>query len=178
VSATNDKNNFALVRKPSSEVEKITPRTKRILSSMAAETLVIAKKTSLVKIVIVDDEEWLLEMIKMVILNAFTNVTLRMFQDAKEAWQELLRADPDLFITDDIMGSELTGNVFIERLKNRNVPYPIIMHFHDLSELWVREHDGKIPNVSFLKRPFTSHQLYEELSRHLGSRLQFRNGKP
>jgi|GEM_PF-6651388 len=38
----NEKNNFALVRKPSSAVEKAAPGAKRILSSMVADTLIVA----------------------------------------------------------------------------------------------------------------------------------------
>jgi Leucine-rich repeat (LRR) protein len=40
----NDKNDFALVRKPSSAVEKTAPRAKRILSGMVADTLSLTKK--------------------------------------------------------------------------------------------------------------------------------------
>ena len=42
----NEKNHFALVRKPSSAVEKAAPGTERILSSMVADTLNIAEKNS------------------------------------------------------------------------------------------------------------------------------------
>jgi Leucine-rich repeat (LRR) protein len=41
----NDKNDFALVRKPSSAVEKAEPGTKRVLSGMVADTLALAAKT-------------------------------------------------------------------------------------------------------------------------------------
>jgi len=40
----NDKDNFALVRKPSNEVEKSAPHAKRILSGIVADTLALAKK--------------------------------------------------------------------------------------------------------------------------------------
>lgn len=42
----NEKNDFALVRRPSSAVEKAEPGTKRILSSMVADTLTAAKSKS------------------------------------------------------------------------------------------------------------------------------------
>jgi hypothetical protein len=38
------KNNFALVRKPSSAIEKAAPGAKRILSSMVTDALMLAKK--------------------------------------------------------------------------------------------------------------------------------------
>lgn len=40
----NDRNDFALVRKPSSAVEKTAPRAKRILTGMVADTLALTKK--------------------------------------------------------------------------------------------------------------------------------------
>lgn len=43
----NDRNDFALVRKPSSAVEKAAPRAKRVLSGMVAETLALAKKSDI-----------------------------------------------------------------------------------------------------------------------------------
>src|ERR1035438_557017 len=51
--------------------------------------------------------------------------------------------------------------------------YPIIMHFRNMSESWVQFHTGKISNVSFLKRPFTTEELRKELLKHLGSQLHF-----
>lgn len=43
--ADNEKNDFTLVRKPSSAVEKTAPGAKRILSGMVDETLAVARKT-------------------------------------------------------------------------------------------------------------------------------------
>ena len=40
----NDKNRFAVVRRPASAVEKSAHGAKRILSSMVADTLELAKK--------------------------------------------------------------------------------------------------------------------------------------
>jgi hypothetical protein len=39
-----EKDNFALVRKPSSAVEKAAPGAKRILSNIIADTLVLMKR--------------------------------------------------------------------------------------------------------------------------------------
>ena len=247
--AMNEKNDFALVRKPTSAVEKAAPGAKRILSGIVADALALAKPIFTVLIgddqfgdlvetiiksdwaqkyslrfirfkresellrsaqeqpfdlifIYVGNVEWdtddpfsraveVLERIKkqygkpivatqgmkMVIHAKFKNINLQMFQDAKEAWQELLRADPDLFITDDIMGGELNGKDFVQRLVNRKASFPTIMHFGDLSQSWVQENSDKTPNVTFLYRPFTMEQLYTEMSKHLGSRLQFQKEK-
>lgn len=39
----NEKNDFALVRKPSSAVEKAAPGAKRILSGMVADTIILVE---------------------------------------------------------------------------------------------------------------------------------------
>lgn len=44
--SVNDQNNFALVPRPSSSVEKAKPAAKRILSGMVADTLDLARKTA------------------------------------------------------------------------------------------------------------------------------------
>jgi CheY-like chemotaxis protein len=74
----------------------------------------------------VDDEEVRLKMVETVISGYFKGVTVKSFQDAEEAWQELSRTDPDLLITDDIMGT-LNGDEIVRRLADRKVTYPIIV---------------------------------------------------
>ena len=174
VSGMNVKNGFALVRRPSSAVEKAAPGAKRILSGMIADTLVLANKTSLVRIVIADDEGWFLEMIEMSIRAKFKNVNLQMFQDGEKAWQELSQAGPNLLITDDIMAQnpELNGQNLVRRLVERKVAYPIIVvSGWPPTEKWVERYANQNPQIAFLRKPFTQEQLYAELSKHLGSQL-------
>src|ERR1039457_4409993 len=95
-----DKSDFALVRKPSSAVEKAAPGAKRVLAGMVTDTLALTKKVRSFRIVHIDDEDWLLEMVGMAIRAKFKNVVIDEFQNGDKAWEELLRADPDLLITD------------------------------------------------------------------------------
>jgi hypothetical protein len=53
----NEKNNYALVRKPSSAVEKAAPGAKHILSEMVTETLVVAQEQKLSASLAKDDAE-------------------------------------------------------------------------------------------------------------------------
>lgn len=62
-------------------------------------------KTRPVRIVAVDDEPFVLEELKRLFQHAPKEVALKTFTDSHEAWQELLRTDTDLLITDDIMTS-------------------------------------------------------------------------
>jgi len=123
----------------------------------------------------VDDEDVLLKLIWQAIRTKFKNVIIQAFQDGDQAWQQLLRADPDILITDDKMPG-LTGEDLIRRLAETGVPYPIIVTSGwPPTERWVREYADKNLNITFLRNPFTSEQLYGELSRQLGSKLKCRS---
>lgn len=118
------------------------------------------------RIVHVDDEEIILEMVK-TIIGAKFNVTIQSFQDSNEAWQELSRADPCLLITDDIMPGP-TGEDLVRWLVQRQVPYPIIVTSGwPPTEQWVRNYTETNPNITFLRCPFTTDELCKQLRQHL-----------
>jgi response regulator RpfG family c-di-GMP phosphodiesterase len=168
----NEKNNFALVRKPLSAVEKTAPRAKRILSGIAADALVLARKKTLLKIVLIDDEPILLKMFEQLIRGWFKDVKLLQFENSREAWHELLQANPDLLITRDKMPG-MTGEEIIRHLSAKNVSYPIIVNGGwPPTEQWVRKFAKKNLKITFLLSPFTSEQFYKELSKHFGSSLK------
>ena len=176
----NENGKFALVKRPSSAIEKAAPGAKRILSGMIADAHALAKKRPL-KIIVVDDDECFRELVESVILDKFQNVSVQMFSSPYKAWQELQRNDPDLLITDDMMmGSNQVNNGYdlVKLLAERKVNYPIIVASgYSPTEQWVREFAAENLSITFLGKPFTNEQFYQELSKHLGSRLQFRNGK-
>jgi tetratricopeptide (TPR) repeat protein len=123
----NEKNNFALVPRPSSAVEKAAPGAKRILSGMVAETLALTKKASNLRIIVVNDEEGPIESIKFIFRKCFNKDTAVVtFDNPEKAWQELLRTDPDLLITDDIMPA-LGGMEIVRRLADKKAAYPVIL---------------------------------------------------
>jgi len=138
----NQKNDLALVPRLPGALEKGEPGAKRILSGMVADTLALAKKepsrkSRPVRIVSVDDEEGRLGLVEIVVSDFFKGVTLQSFLDAEEAWQELSRTDPDLLITDDLMG-KLTGEEIVRRLADRKVAYPIIViQGYPMRDQWV-----------------------------------------
>jgi DNA-binding response OmpR family regulator len=103
----------------------------------------------------VDDEEVRLKMVETVISGYFKGVTVKSFQDAEEAWQELSRTDPDLLITDDIMGT-LNGDEIVRRLADRKVTYPIIVinAYGPERDQWVSDCAKRGVNVTMLRAPF------------------------
>ena len=134
------------------------------------------------RIVVIDDEEGVLQTFEIFIRDWFKDVTLLLFSNSSEAWQELLRADPDLLIARDKMPG-LTGEDIVRRLADRRVTYPIIVGGGwPPTEEWVRKFTDKNSNITFLRYPFTVEQLYERLSNHLGPsdnpQRKFRNGEP
>lgn len=83
------------------------------------------------------------------------------FEDARDAWQELSRTDPDLFIT-DIQHVGISCKEILTRLAERKVKYPILVisAVLDLYKkmVWVqdvRRDWGPNLNVSFLSKPYT-----------------------
>ena len=177
----NKNNDFALVRKPSSAVEKAAPGAKRILSSMVADALTLAQEEKYFRIIHVDDEDWLLEIVRLTIRSnaAFKNVSVQEFQNRDEAWRELLRADPDLLITDlrsdnvpiPRQSFGMSGLEMLSLLAKKKVKYPILVYSGSLAiegyEGTARQAAGSNLNVSFLTKPATQEQLCSELSKHL-----------
>ena len=118
--------------------------------------------------VLIDDEEWLVEMMELAIRKEFKNIDLKAFQDSKKAWLELAQRDPDILITGANMG-ELSGEEIVRRLIEQKVAYPIlVMSGWAPAEKWVKSFVITKPNISFLQKPFTTEQLHAEISKLLG----------
>ena len=112
------------------------------------------------RIVSVDDEGFRLEIVARTIASYFKGVTLVSFHDAEEAWQELLRSDPDLLITDDMMG-KLNGDELVGRLADRKVAYPIIVinAYGPERDGWVLDYAKRGVPVTLMHAPFSMENL-------------------
>ena len=164
-----EKSDFALVPRPPGALEKADPGAKRILSDMVADALALAKQgpprnQRPLRIVSVDDEDWRLELVEVTISDFFKGVTVQSFRDAEEAWQELSRTDPDLLITDDIMGN-LNGEDIVQRLADRKVAYPIIVinGCGPERDQWVLDCVKRGVNVTLLRAPYSLASLVRAL---------------
>jgi DNA-binding NtrC family response regulator len=151
--------NRSMVRRSGGAVEKATPRTKRILSGIAADTLALARKARPIRIVMVNDELGPLQALDIVIRHWFKDVTILFFENGATALKQLLQTDPDLLITDEIMPI-MGGRELCQRLFDRRVLYPIIVNSPwDPTEEWVRALADLGFNISFLASPFQIESL-------------------
>jgi TPR repeat protein len=164
-----ESDNFALVRKPLSAVEKAAPGGKLILSGMVEDALALLRKTR-PRIVVVDDEPMLLELFKVAILQCFKNATVLSFGDGDQAWQELSHADPDLLIT-DMNRIGLNGWKMLPLLADRKITFPILVASGYATEKDVRQCVGTDLNFSFLAKPFTQAAFHHELLKHLAGKV-------
>jgi DNA-binding NarL/FixJ family response regulator len=154
----NEKNEFALVPRPSCALEKAEPGANRVLPGMVSDTLALAKKGAKsqvrpLRIVMVNDEPGVLQIFDIAIRAWFKDVTMLLFSRGATALGELAQTDPDLLITDDRM-PVMSGGELCRRLLDRKVTYPIIVVSSlGLSEQWVREFANRGLNVSLLDGP-------------------------
>jgi CheY-like chemotaxis protein len=164
VGAVIEPDNFALVPKPPGALEKAKPGAKRILAGMVADTLALVKKEPLretrpLRIVMVNDESCVLQSFEILLRGWFKDVTLLLYANGVEAWQELSQTEPDLLITDDAM-PVMRGSELCQRLLDRKVTYPIIVNSPwEPTEQWVREFASRGLNVFFLPMPFDTESL-------------------
>ncbi len=126
-----EKNAFALVPRPPSGLEKAEPGAKRILSGMVADTLALAKKESAprkrpLRIVVLDDEPLFQEFYRMLLQDWYEGIVVVRCHNGHEAWAELSRADPDLFITDRAHTGMSCGEM-LKRLAERKAKFPIFL---------------------------------------------------
>jgi DNA-binding response OmpR family regulator len=82
---------------------------------MVADALALGKRATPLKIILVDDEDWFLEIVEKAILDKVEGVTVQTFQDSNKAWQELLRTIPDILIVGGVI-PELGGEEIVRRL--------------------------------------------------------------
>jgi CheY-like chemotaxis protein len=154
----NKKNDLALVRQPLGAAGQPLHGARRILPSMVADTLALAKKQPLqearpLRIVMVNDEPIIHDVFGMLLRDWFKGVILQLYPNGFEAWQELSQTEPDLLITDDKM-SGMSGDELCLRLLDKKVSFPIVVNSAwEETEKWVREFASRGLPVSFLPIP-------------------------
>ncbi len=164
-------NGFHLARRPTSAVEKAAPGAGRILSCMVADTLALVKKARPPRIVLLDDEEWLREMLEMAIRQCFKDANVLSFDDGDKAWEELLRVEPDLLITDIHHPGRLYTGKMLQLLAAKKVKFPVLVDSGLANEKELRRYVGSDLNFSLLRKPFTTEAFYHELLKHLAGKV-------
>jgi len=124
------------------------------------------------RIVIVNDEPFMLQSLEMMIRFWFKDAKIMAFCDPKSALLELLQSDPDLLITDDTM-PKMSGFELIERLADRCVAYPIMLtSCWDEPKQWLQEWAIYGLNISYFPMPCDLEQFKEALTKHVGPRTR------
>jgi CheY-like chemotaxis protein len=118
------------------------------------------------RIVVVDDEPIILNHLENMIRKCFKDATVLKFNDGDQVWQELLRTEPDLLIT-DMVRPGLSGWKMLPLLAAKKVTFPIIVMSGSANEKDVRKCAGPELNFSFLAKPFSQTGLHQELLKHL-----------
>ncbi len=131
------------------------------------------------RIVFIDDEPWFGEFGELLIARLFPEVTILAFRNRDTAWDELLRADPDLLITDlnndNVPGRSgsfgMSGWKMLPLLATRKVHYPILVVSGSLSipgnEARARQCAGPELSITFLTKPFTEEHFKREVTQLL-----------
>jgi len=131
------------------------------------------------RIIHIDDEQMMVELVGTIIQQAFPSMTLLAFRNRDTAWQELQRADPDLLITDmnnhnipgrpEYMG--MSGWELLPLLAKREVKYPILVVSGGLAmpgiESQARQLAGPKLDTTFLTKPFSPGSFLQEVVRLL-----------
>lgn len=129
---------------------------------LIADTLASAKKAPQPRIIMVDDEPFVLEMRELIIRFWLKDAIILTFGNPQEALEELLKTDPDLLITDDKM-PRLSGYDIVQSLYNRKITYPIIVaSLYSPTEEWVRDFASRGLNISFLAE-FNNIEMFRKL---------------
>ena len=131
------------------------------------------------RIVLIEDEQVIAEMVETFLRQILPTITLLAFQNRDTAWEELQRADPDLLITDmnnhnipgrtEYMG--MSGWELLPLLAKQEVKYPILVVSGSFSlpgmETQARQIAGPKLNASFLMKPFAPDIFQQEIVRLL-----------
>ena len=137
--------------------------------AQALETTPQPRNERAPRIIVVDDDDDWLKLMEAIIQDWFKDATVLMFRNGNTAWRELLRADPDLLIT-DIRRPTFPIEDMLPLLAKRNVKYPILI----LSGVGdkkihrqLRERAGPHLNLTILTKPVNN----EELEKHVRTLL-------
>ncbi len=119
------------------------------------------------------------ELMEVMLEHLFVKVKVLAFQNRDRAWKELLRADPDLLITDmnnqNMPGppeySGMSGWELLPLLARRKVKYPILVVSGSVSKPGEKRRARKCAapnlNITFLAKPSVIEEFQREVKRLL-----------
>ena len=125
-----------------------------------------APRPKKLRIVLVDDEKYMLQLLEACLSEWFTEADLLPFQNGDAAWQELSQTAPDLLIT-DWQHPGLDGGELLRRLAEKNLPAKILMITAYDSDC-VQEFAGSRLKITFLQKPFGVVQFWKAINELIG----------
>jgi DNA-binding response OmpR family regulator len=128
------------------------------------------------RIVLLEDELGTAKDLELLLRWWFRELDLVVFSNGDEAWTDLCRQDPDLFIT-DWFHPGLSGAEILRKLADRKVAYPIIFCSVCPREAFKEQEALLELKLVWLQKPFSVEEFRTHLSNisGLGLRLK-RNG--
>ena len=125
-----------------------------------------APRAKKLRIVLLDDEKYMLQLLEMYLREWFNQVDLVQFQNGDNAWQELSQTEPDLFIT-DWRHPGLDGGELLRKLAEKPLKTPVLMlTAHDKD--CVDEFAASGLKIVFLQKPFGVAQFWRTLDSLVG----------
>jgi two-component system nitrogen regulation response regulator GlnG len=118
------------------------------------------------RIVLVDDEKYMLQLMETYIREWFKEVELLSFQNGDDAWREVAQKEPDLLIT-DWRHPGLDGGELLRKLAEKHAQTPVlVISAHDPD--CIREFAGSGILIVFLQKPFGVEQFWHTLDGLVG----------
>ena len=120
------------------------------------------------RIVHVDDEKTVIDMMRLVLPFRLKNLELIQFDSSVTAMDFLTRANPDILITDDAM-PRYRGSDIVDMLQQRRATFPIlVISAFDGTMNWVKPCAKSGFPIKLLAAPFTIDQLFADFAELLG----------
>jgi DNA-binding response OmpR family regulator len=118
------------------------------------------------RIVLVDDEWHMLQLLEMYIREWFNEVEVSRFQNGDPAWTELSQTEPDLLIT-DWRHPGLDGGELVKKLAETKSKIPVLMVSASDTNC-ISELAGLNVKISYLQKPFGVKKFWQLLDELVG----------
>lgn len=130
-------------------------------SADPAPPLSLQRPTRPARILVLDDEDWLKEMLNLILRKFFRDYTVTETSTGEEAWQEIQRDAPDLIITDYAHHGAPLEETFA-LLAKHPIKFPIILtsgYLPTRPDLQQGLFAHPSLNITFFPKPYTEGQM-------------------
>ncbi len=118
------------------------------------------------RIVLLDDERYMLMLLEAYLKEWFDNVELHQFRHGDDAWRELEQTPPDLFIT-DWQHPGLDGGALLRKLAEQHTKTPVLL-LTALEYECIEEFAKSGLKIVFLQKPFGVAEFWKVINHLVG----------